>query len=87
MRPLPKLPTSGPCFRRDADGNSQKATYSAIGRSPDEDGPIGVLYWAWDLTEASNAADAYRAHGYKEVRVCNENSPSTRGRVRELIFG
>jgi len=86
MRSLPPLPISGPCFRRDANGDLQDATFSVIGVSPNNE-TRGVLYWAWSFAEASNVADIFRTHGYIGVRVCNENSLKTKNRVDELIFG
>jgi hypothetical protein len=83
LQPLPKC---GPCSKRDAAGNIIDAPFSVIGYDPDCRGG-GVLHWAWSIEEASEVADAYRAHQYLEVQVCNNASPSTKDRVHRIIFG
>lgn len=80
----PHLPKCGPCRRRLSDGTLQEAPYSVAGFDPGGGG--GVLYWAWSLGEASDAADAFRAHGYREVKVFNESSPATKDAVQGMIL-
>jgi hypothetical protein len=78
MKPLPKC---GPCSI-----NGQDAPFCVIGLDPDRQGG-GVLHWAWDMDEASQAADSYREHGYHEVKVMNALTDRTRQKVREIVIG
>jgi hypothetical protein len=83
----PPLPKCGPCRVRLGDGTLQDAPYSVVGfdpPSPTAGG--GVLYWAWSLEEASSAADAFRAHGYREVKVLNEKSPTSKEVVKDMVL-
>jgi hypothetical protein len=45
------------------------ATHVVLGQLGQE-GPI--LFWAYSLDEASDAADIYRLHGYLDVKVFKE---------------
>ena len=83
----PHLPTCGPCRRRLADGTLEDAPYSVAGYDPYPSEGRGVIYWAWSLDEAKSAAIAYRAHGYREVRVLDEKNPRSQEIVHEMIFG
>lgn len=83
---LPPIPKCGPCSIRATNGEILDAPYSVIGYTPDGMGG-GVLHWAWSLEEASEVADAYRAHQYFEVQVCNNTSPSTKERVHRIVIG
>ena len=56
------LPEQKPCT---------DATHAVVGYNPDMKGG-GVLHWAHSLEEASQAADAYRQHGYQQVKVYRE---------------
>ena len=56
------LPRQNPCTN---------ASHSVLGYTPDMKGG-GVLFWAHSLEEASKAADAFREHGYKQVKVYKE---------------
>jgi hypothetical protein len=83
---LPPIPKCGPCGRRKPDGEYEDAPFSVIGYTPDGMGG-GVLHWAWSIDEASEVAEIYRAHGYFEVQVCNNASPSTKERVHRIVIG
>jgi hypothetical protein len=78
MKPLPKC---GPCCV-----NGQDAPLCVVGLDPDRRGG-GVLHWAWDMDEASRAADAYREHGYHDVKVMNALADRTKQKVHEIVFG
>jgi len=82
MKPLPQ---SGPCCRR-VDGELKEAPLCVVGLDPCRTGG-GVLYWAWTLQEASEAADAHREHGYHEVKVMNALTNKTAEYVKELVIG
>lgn len=82
MKPIPPC---GPCSRR-IDGESAHAPLCVVGMDPCRTGG-GVLHWAWSIEEASDAADAYREHGYHEVKVMNALTRKTIDYVHELIIG
>jgi len=82
MKPLPKC---GPCSMRVGD-RLVDAPLCVVGLTPCRQGG-GVLHWAWDMDEASQAADAYRDHGYHDVKVMNALTDRTRQKVHEVVFG
>lgn len=82
MKPLPQ---SGPCRRR-VNGEVQDAPFCVVGLDPCRTGG-GVLYWAWSLQDASEAADSHREHGYHEVKVMNALTNKTVDYVRDMIIG
>lgn len=81
MKPIPK---SGPCSKR-VDGELVDAPLCVVGVEPDCQGG-GVLYWAWSLQEAGDAADAFRENGFHEVKVMNATTERTREKVMEIVF-
>lgn len=82
MKPIPPC---GPCSRRE-NGELKEAPLCVVGKDPCGTGG-GVLHWAWSIGEASEAADAYRDHGYLEVKVMNALTRKTVDYVHELIIG
>lgn len=82
MKPLPQ---SGPCFRRE-NGELKEAPFCVVGTDPNGRGG-GVLFWAWSVSEASFAADAFREHGYHGVKVMNALTEKTEQYVFDLIIG
>ena len=82
MKPLPKC---GPCSRRE-NGELRDAPLCVVGLTPDRQGG-GVLHWAWDMDEASLATDAYRDHGYHEVKVMNALTERTKEKIHEIVIG
>lgn len=82
MRPIPQ---SGPCSRR-VDGEVVDAPYCVIGLDPDRRGG-GVLHWAWDIDEASDAADAFRENGFHDVKVRNALTDKTKQEVHGIVLG
>ena len=81
MRPLPQ---SGPCRRRE-NGELKEAPLCVVGLDPCRTGG-GVLYWAWTLSEAGEAADAFREHGFHDVKVMNSLTQKTVDYVHDLIL-
>lgn len=81
MKPIPK---SGSCSRI-VDGETVKAPLCVVGVEPDRDGG-GILYWAWSLEEAGEAADAFRENGFHEVKVMNGRTERTYQKALELVF-
>lgn len=79
------IPQSGPCRRRE-NGELKEAPFCVSGIDPDGIGG-GVLYWAWSISEASNAADAFRENGYQNVKVLNALTQKTVDYIHELIIG
>lgn len=71
----PPIPQCGPCTN---------ATHAVLGLNPQGGG--GVLYWAQSLPEASNAADAFRANNFKNVRVMAEG-PRREDATEAMILG
>lgn len=82
MKPIPPC---GPCSRRE-NGEIKEAPLCVVGIDPDGVGG-GVLHWAWSIEEASDAADAYREHGYNGVKVMNALTEKTKNYVHEVILG
>lgn len=79
---MPKpIPQSGPYHK---DG--VYATFAVIGIYPDPVPGCGVLYWAFSLEEAADAADAYRENDYKNVRVMGEG-PRREDAVEAMTLG
>lgn len=82
---MKQIPPCGPCYRR-INGELKEAPLCVVGTDPDRKGG-GVLHWAWTLQEASDAADAYRDHGYHEVKVMNALTQKTVDYIHDLIIG
>lgn len=51
-----------------SDGIGCTAKLAISGRDPDNKGG-GILFWAYSITEANYAFDAYRAAGYNKVAI------------------
>jgi hypothetical protein len=74
------LPKQNPCRM-----NGDEAPYAVTGYEPNMDGG-GVLFWAYSLEEAGNAADAFRNEGYKQVKVYREG-PRRQEMTDQIIWG
>jgi hypothetical protein len=79
---MPKpIPQSGPYHNKDG----VYASFAVIGIYPGNTG-CGVLYWAFSLEEAADAADAYRENEYKSVRVMGEG-PRREDATEAMMLG
>lgn len=79
------IPQSGPCYRRE-NGELKEAPLCVVGIDPDGNGG-GVLYWAWSISEAGKAADAYREHGFHQIKVMNALTQKTVDYVHDIVIG
>lgn len=77
------IPQSGPCMKR-IGGEIVDAPYCVIGLDPDRRGG-GVLYWAWSVSDASHAADAFRENGFHDVKVRNALTDKTKQEVHGIV--